>query len=280
MKSMKMNNGLMIPSVGFGTYQSADGEEAKNSVIKAIELGYTHIDGAAIYKNEVSVGAGIKESGIKREELFLTSKVWNSERGYNSTLRAFEKTIADLGVDYLDLYLIHWPANEKQFSDNWREINRDTWRAMEYLNEQGVVKSIGLSNFLVNHLEPLLGDINVAPAINQIEFHPGFWQQETTEYCQERGIIVEGWSPLGVGKLINNDVLVALAAKYGKTTAQIALRWSLQHNVIPLPKSVTPSRIAENLDIYDFELSVDDMVTIDEIPHLAWSGLDPNNVDF
>ncbi len=279
MQSKKMNNELLIPALGYGTWQAPNGNVAKDSVKKALELGYKHIDTAAIYGNEKSVGEGITESGVERSEIFLTSKVWNAERGYDKTLKAFEKTISDLKTDYLDLYLIHWPANAKQFH-NWAEINLDTWRALEHLNKQGLVKTIGVSNFLENHLEPLLSQAEIIPAINQIEFHPGYWQQETVEYCQNKGIIVQAWSPLGVGQIINHELLLQLAAKYGKTTAQIALRWVLQHNVIPLPKSVTPSRIEQNMKVFDFEILTEDMNLIDSIPQCAFSGLNPNEIDF
>ncbi len=279
MQTIKMNNGLSIPTVGYGTYLAPDGDVAKNGVIKAIELGYRHIDGAACYKNEKSVGEGIRDCGINRDEIFLTSKVWNTERGYDKTLKAFEKTINDLGVDYLDLYLIHWPANEMHYK-NWKELNLDTWRALEHLNQKGLAKSIGVSNFLVNHLEPLLDQAKIVPAINQIEFHPGYWQPETTKYCQEKGIIIEGWAPLGAGKLLENELLLSLAAKYGKTVSQIALRWSVQRNAVPLPKSVTPSRIAENLNIFDFEISSEDIQLIDQMPQCAWSGGNPNEANY
>ncbi len=279
MKSIKLNDGNLIPQLGYGTFQAPNGDIAISSVQQAIEMGFKHIDAAAVYGNEISVGEGIKRSGVDRSELFITSKVWNSERGYDRTLRAFEETLSDLDLDYLDLYLIHWPANAMRFT-NWKEINVDTWRALEYLKKEGRVKSIGVSNFLVNHLEPLLDEAEIQPVVNQIEFHPGHMQKEIVEFCQSRGIVIEGWSPLGVGKLIGNEVLVAIAKKHNKSTAQIALRWSIQHHVIPLPKSVTPSRMKENLNIFDFELSDEEMMMIDKIPDIAFSGLNPNSVSF
>lgn len=194
-----LSNGYSIPCVGFGTWQTPDGETAVNAIKAAITSGYRHIDAAAVYENEKSVGLGIAESNIKREELFITSKVWNAERGYDKTLKAFEKTCADLGVEYLDLYLIHWPAVKNQY-DNWEEINLDTWKAMTELYKAGKIKSIGVSNFLPHHLEALM-QTEVKPMVNQIEFHPGLLQTETVAYCNEHNILVEAWSPLGTGKM-------------------------------------------------------------------------------
>ncbi len=279
MKSIKLNDGNLIPQIGYGTYQAPEGDVAISSVQLAIEMGYRHIDAAALYGNEVSVGEGIKRSGVDRAEIFVTSKVWNTDRGYDRTIRAFERTLSDLGLDYLDLYLIHWPANAMRFP-NWKEINIDTWRALEDLKKQGKVKSIGVCNFMVNQLEPLLEEAEIQPAVNQIEFHPGHTQKEVVDFCQSRGIVIEGWSPLGVGKLIGNEVLVSIAKNHNRSTAQVALRWAVQHNVIPLPKSVTPSRMKENMNVFDFELSSEEMKMIDQMPSMAFSGFDPNRVTF
>lgn len=276
----QLNNGVLIPAIGFGTWQTPDGSVAVDSVIEALRLGYRHIDTAAIYGNEVSVGQGIARSGVDRRSIFVTSKVWNNERGYDSTLRAFDKTMSDLNLDYLDLYLIHWPAVAAQFADNWSDINYDTWRAMERLVADGRVRAVGLSNFMPHHIKPLLEKASIVPAVNQIEFHPGQMQSECVEFCKSNNIVVEAWSPLGTGRLLDNELLVPLAEKYGKSVAQLCIRWALQHQVVVLPKSVTPSRIAQNLEVYDFKISDADMAAIDAMPYSGGSGLDPDKVDF
>lgn len=278
-KCFKLSNGYEIPQVGFGTWQTPNGETAMQAVKAALQCGYRHIDTAAIYGNEKSVGEGIRKSGVCREDLFVTSKVWNTERGYEKTLAAFDKTLADLGLEYLDLYLIHWPANEKQF-ENWQEINKDTWRAMETLYLEGKIKSIGVSNFLVHHLEPLLAVAKIEPMINQIEFHPGQMQLNTVEFCKRNQILVEAWSPLGTGRMLSNSTLMAIAEKYQKSVAQLCIRWCLQNEVLPLPKSVTPSRIEENTEVFDFVLSVEDMKIINDMKYCGGSGLNPNEVEF
>lgn len=278
-EKFRLNNDIEIPSIGFGTWQTPDGETAVLAVKTALENGYRHIDAAAIYKNEVSVGLGIKESGIKREELFITSKVWNTERGYEKTKLAVEKTLEDLDLDYLDLYLIHWPANKKQFS-NWKEINQETWKAMEELYKSGKIKAIGVSNFLPHHLEALLETAEIKPMVNQIEYHPGLIQKETVEFCKKHDILIEAWSPLGTGRLLGNSDLKFIAKKYNKSVAQLCIKWVLQNGILPLPKSVTPSRILENKDVFDFEISKEDMNRINEMENVGGSGLNPDEVDF
>ncbi len=273
-----LNNGYEIPCVGFGTWQTPDGETAVMAVSEAIRAGYRHIDTAACYGNEVGVGQGIKKSGIEREKLFVTSKVWNTERGYEKTIAAFEKTLSDLGLDYLDLYLIHWPASSSQY-DNWEEINLETWKAMTELYEAGRIKSIGVSNFMPHHLEALM-KTEVPPMVNQIEYHPGLTQAETVDYCKKHGILVEAWSPLGTGRMLNNEMLKSIAAKYEKSVAQLCIRWCLQNRVLPLPKSITPSRIMENTDVFDFEIMAEDMRSINDMPYFGGSGLHPDKVDF
>lgn len=278
-KDFKLSNGVQIPSVGFGTWQTPDGTTAVEAVQCAIAAGYRHIDTAAVYGNEKSVGEGVARSGIAREEIFVTSKVWNIERGYDTTLRAFHRTLDDLRLDYLDLYLIHWPATEYRFAD-WRQINADTWRALETLYNEGKIRAIGVSNFLPHHLEALLDRATVKPMVNQIEFHPGFIQQECTDFCRANGILVEAWSPLGTGRMLTNETLKGIAARYGKSVAQLCIRWALQHGVLPLPKSVTPERIRENLDVFGFEISDADMQIIDSMEYCGGSGLDPDEIDF
>ena len=276
--AFKLKNGVEIPCVGYGTWQTPDGEVAKQSVIEALKLGYRHIDTAAAYGNEKSVGEAIKESGVKREDIFVTSKLWNKCRGYETTIAAFNKTLEDLGLEYLDLYLIHWPANEKQFK-NWNEINVDTWKAMVELYKAGKIKSIGVSNFRKHHLASLL-EFDVIPMVNQIEYHPGYMQEDLVEYCKSLGILVEGWSPLGTGRVLQNETLIKVAEKYSRSVAQICIKWALQKDILPLPKSVTPSRIEENAKVFDFELSAEDIKTIDNIGECGFSSLDPDEVEF
>ena len=276
--ALRLLNGIEIPCIGFGTWQTPDGETAVTAVKAAIEAGYRHIDTAAAYGNEESVGKAIRESGIPRAELFITSKVWNTDRGYESTLQAFEKTLERLGTDYLDLYLIHWPANSTQFED-WAQINLETWRAMTDLYKAGRIRAIGVSNFLPKHLEPLM-ETEVKPMVNQIEYHPGQMQEETVSYCKENGILIEAWSPLGTGKMLSNETLMAIAEKYHKSVAHLCIRWCMQNGTLPLPKSITPSRIADNLEVFDFEISEEDMKTINQMEYFGGSGLNPDTIDF
>ncbi len=277
--SVTLNNGIIIPSIGYGTWQTADGEIAVNCVKSAIEAGYTHLDTAAIYGNEKSVGHAIKESGVDRSKLFVTSKLWNTERGYDKAMTAFDLTLNNLQLDYLDLYLIHWPANAKQFS-NWKEINAETWKALEVLYKAGRIKAIGTSNFLRPYLEALLESADVKPAVNQIEFHPGFRQEETVAFSKANNIAVEAWSPLGTGKMIDNELLKSIAGGYNKSVAQLCIRWVLQNGVIPLPKSTNAGRIKENLEVFDFEIREEDMQTINGMEYFGGSGLNPDEVGF
>ncbi len=283
MKNFRLNNGTEIPAIGLGTWQTPDGETAVKAVSHAIKCGYRHVDAAAVYGNEQSVGEGISkgllEAGLKREELFVTSKVWNTERGYDRTMRAFEKTVGDLGLDYLDLYLIHWPANARQFTD-WQALNAETWRAMEDLYKAGRIRSIGVSNFYAHHLCALMKDAEVMPMVNQIEFHPGFMQKEVVDFCRQHDILVEAWSPLGTGKMLSNETLLSVADKYECSVAQLCVRWVLQNGVLPLPKSITPSRIEENLNVDGFTISDTDMAIINAMEYCGGSGLNADEVDF
>ncbi|MDR2122119.1 MAG: aldo/keto reductase [Flavobacteriaceae bacterium] len=272
----KLNNGVEIPCIGFGTWQAPDGQTAVDAVRYAVELGYRHIDTAAIYGNEKSVGKAIAESETDRKELFITTKLWNTERGYDTTLKAFEKSIQKLGLEYLDLYLIHWPANK----ENTEKINSDTWKAFEKLYKDGLIRSIGVSNFLPHHLQPLLDTAEIIPAVNQIEYHPGYTQSEAVEFCKSNNILIQAWSPLGSGRLLQDPGLTEIAEKYNKSVAQLCIKWCLQNDTLPLPKSVTPQRIAENIRIFDFTISETDMKVINQISDLGGSGLHPDKVDF
>ncbi len=279
MKVYKLKNGVTVPQVGFGTWQIEEGELAFNAVKTALEVGYRHIDTAAVYGNEVSVGNAINESNLKREEVFVTSKLWNSDRGYEETLKAFEVSLKKLNLEYMDLYLLHWPANAKQF-ENWREINASSWKALEKLYDEGKVKAIGVSNFLKEHLEALLPFATIKPMVNQIEFHPGFMQEDTIALCEKELILIEAWSPLGSGRMLDNEVLIEIAKKYNVSVAQLCIRWILQKGHLPLPKSVTPERIKNNLDVYSFTISDEDVNRIDALPYIGGSGLNPSEVDF
>lgn len=278
---LRLNNGVTIPCVGYGTFRTP-ADVAEQAVADAIEVGYRHIDTAAVYGNEEAVGKGIKDSGIDRHRLFVTSKLWNTERGYESTKKALDESLEKLGMDYLDLYLIHWPANQKQFGDRAAEINAETWRAMEDAYHEGKIRALGLSNFMPHHVTDLMKTAKVAPAVDQIEVHPGWPHTQEVKYLQAHNILVEAWGPLGGqgAKVLTNPTMENLAAKYGKTTAQISLRWILQQGVLPLPKSVHPDRMVQNTQIFDFELSDEDMKTISELPNLGGQCKDPDEVDF
>lgn len=274
-----LNNGVKIPIVGFGTWQSKDGAEAYEAVKAALKAGYRHIDTAAAYGNEESVGKAIKDSGIDRKELFVTSKLWNDDHGYDSAKKALDLSLEKLGLDYLDLYLIHWP-NPIKFRNEWQEKNADSWRAMEEGLDNGKVHAIGVSNFRPHHLDELLKTAKVTPAVNQIFLNPSDTEDETVAYNNEHNILSEAYSPLGTGKIFTIPELKDIAAKYDKSVAQIVIRWSLQHGFLPLPKSVHADRIQQNTDIFDFELSDEDVKVIDGFHGVAGLATDPDTATF
>jgi methylglyoxal/glyoxal reductase len=264
-----LSNGVKMPWVGLGVFKVTEGEEVIQSVKAAIKNGYISIDTAAIYGNEEGVGQAIKDSGVPREDLFITTKLWNSEQGYESTLKAFETSLTKLGLDYLDLYLIHWPGKDKY---------KETWKAFEKLYKEGRVRAIGVSNFQVHHLEDLISSAEIKPMVNQVEFHPHLTQKELLAYCKNEGIQLEAWSPLKQGKLLSEPVLEDLAHKYNKSVAQVILRWDLQHGVVTIPKSIKEHRIIENADIFDFELSTEDMDKIDGLNQDSRAGSHPDTM--
>lgn len=266
-----LHNGVKMPWFGLGVWKMGNDEEVVQAVKSALDFGYRSIDTAAAYQNEEGVGRAIKESGIPREEIFLTSKVWNSDQGYETTLKAFEATRERLGVDQLDLYLIHWPVEGKY---------KETWRAMEEIYEQGKVRAIGVSNFHPHHLRDLAAEAKVKPLVNQVEFHPLLSQEELRSFCKGEEIQVEAYSPLAHGKLLDHSLLNQIGEKYGKSPAQVMIRWDLQHGVVSIPKSSNPERIRENGSVFDFELTKEEMEQIDGLNRNERVGADPDNFDF
>lgn len=279
MKAFKLNNTIEIPAIGFGTWQIEDGEKVINAVLNAIDEGYRHIDTAFFYHNEKGIGQAIKQTNVNRNQLFITTKVWNTDRGYEQTLKAFETSLQNLQLDYIDLYLIHWPANAIQFED-WKEINAQTWKALEKLYKDGKVKAIGVCNFMVNHLEALLETCEIKPMVNQIEFHPGHTQSEVVAFCKQNDILVEGWSPIGQGKILDNDLLLSIAKKYQVNVGQLCIQFALQQGILPLPKSVTPMNIKNNFHLPEFKISDQDLNAILKMPSTGFTGLNPNEVTF
>lgn len=265
-----LNNGVRMPWLGLGVWKTKEGEEVVQAVQYALEAGYRSIDTAAVYGNEAGVGQAIQASSIPRDQLFITTKVWNADQGYDSTLRAFEESRRKLQLEVIDLYLIHWPGKDKY---------KETWKALEKLYKDGLVRTIGVSNFKVHHLEDLLQDSEIVPAVNQVEFHPLLIQQELRTFCKDHKIQLEAWSPLMQGNL-DLPLLSELAGKYGKTPAQIILRWDLQHGVVTIPKSIRESRIRENIDVFDFTLSDEDMARLDGLNQDRRFGPDPDTIEF
>ncbi len=269
--NVTLHNGISMPQLGFGVWKMENGDEVINSVKDALATGYRSIDTAKAYRNEEGVGQALKQSGLKREEIFLTTKLKNQDQGYQSTLDAFEGSLELLDTDYLDLYLIHWPGKDRYI---------ETWKAFEKLYEDGRVRAIGVCNFEIHHLETLKAESTIIPMVNQIELHPLLNQKELRQYCQERNILVEAWSPLAQGDLLHDPILEGIAHNYGKTIAQVILRWDLQHGLITIPKSSTPERIRSNFNIFDFELTSADMQTIDEMNTNVRKGSHPDQLLF
>ncbi len=263
-----LNNNVKMPCLGFGTYKVENGPSVIDSVKEALKIGYVHIDTASFYNNETGVATAIRESEVPREEIFLVSKVWNSDQSYEKTLKAFEASIKNLGTDYLDLYLIHWPS----------PLHNECWRAIEKLYKEGYIRAIGVSNFTVSHLKNLMKNAEIMPMVNQVEFHPRLMQNELREFCKKSSIQLEAWSPLMRGKIFEIPLLEELARKYKKTVSQIVLRWDLQMGVVTIPKSITPSRIRENADIFDFQIEEEDIIKIKQLDKGLRVGSDPNKV--
>ena len=278
-KTFILSNQVEMPKIGYGTLRIPNDAQGVQIIQEAIRAGYRNIDTAAKYGNEAAVGTAVRECGVPREELFIASKLNNTERGYETTIADFERALKVMGMDYLDLYMIHWPAGSYHHPD-WEEINLSTWRALEKLYKDGKVRSIGVSNFWPHHLKALTDHCEIPPMVNQIKVQPGHMLAEIVRYCQYAGIQVEAYSPLGSGDLINSTELAQLAEKYQKTSAQIILRWCLQHDVSPIPRSTNPERMKQNLDVFDFELSPEDMEVLDDLPNDLPDGLkDPDKLD-
>jgi diketogulonate reductase-like aldo/keto reductase len=266
-----LNDGLKMPWLGFGVFKVNDGEEVENAVKSALETGYRHIDTAALYGNERGVGKAIRASGVPREEIFLTTKVWNEDQRKQRITEAFEDSLKRLGTDYVDLYLIHWPV---------KGLYLETWKKMEEIYQSGRAKAIGVSNFLVHHIEDILSISPIIPAVNQVEFHPFLRQPELLQFCQSKNIQLEAWAPLVQGGFVGVRDFEQIAEKYQKSPAQVILRWDLQHQVVTIPKSTNAKRIAENANIFDFELSTEDMLKIDQLDKGKRVGPDPDQFDF
>jgi diketogulonate reductase-like aldo/keto reductase len=273
-----LSNGKTLPCIGYGTYLASDAD-ARAGTALALSLGYRHIDTAEVYENEKGVGQGVKDSGIPREQIFITSKVWNTHHGYENTMRAFDSTLKNLGTDYVDLYLIHWPI-AKNFKEFYPSVMLDTYRALETIYKSGLAKAIGVSNFLAHHLKTLINNCEIPPMVDQIELHVGYRQEEAVAFCKEHGIVLEAWSPICKGRAFELPTVKRISQKIGKTPAQVLIRWCMQKGYVPLPKSVTPARIAENLDVFDFELSPEDMEELDAIEGVGRLGSHPDSCNF
>ncbi|MHA2309597.1 MAG: aldo/keto reductase [Candidatus Heimdallarchaeaceae archaeon] len=266
---LKMNNGVEIPLIGLGTYLSESGSIVENAVQTALNVGYRHIDTAKFYFNEESIGKAVRNSSIPRNEIFVTTKLWNSDHGYNKALIALEESLKRLDIEYIDLFLIHWPVEN---------LRNETWKALEKVYKEGMCRAIGVSNYTINHLKELLEICEIKPTVNQVEFHPFLYQKELMEFCQNNDIILEGYSPFAKGQRINDPKLTTVAEKYDKTNAQIIVRWHLQHNVVVIPKSSKKQRIVENSNVYDFSIAEEDMDYLDSLNENFRCTWDPTNM--
>lgn len=269
-KYMELINEVKMPAIGIGTYKTGSDEETAHAVKFAIEAGYRHIDAAAFYGNEIGVGKGIKESGVKREDIFLVTKLWNDDHGYDKTMEAFNKSLERLQVEYLDLYLIHWPT----------KLNSETWRAFEELYESGKVRAIGVCNFKEGHLEELKESAKIMPMVNQVEVHPFNTRKKLREYCKVNNIQMVAWSPISRGRVLTNELLIKLSEKYSKTITQVVLKWHIQNGVVPIPKSSNEGRIKENFEVFDFEIAKEDMELIASLNEDKSVTAGPDNTTF
>ena len=269
-----LNNGVEIPAIAFGTYKAADGKSA-DVIRAAIEAGYRYFDTASFYGTETYLAQAVRESEISRDEIFIASKLWKTEMGYENVKYAFERSLDKLNTDYLDLYLIHWPLPDPEYKD-WKQLDKETWRAMEELYQAGKVRAIGLSNFLPHHIDNILEDCTVRPAVDQIEYHPGYSQEAAVQYCKERDILVQAWSPIGRQRVLEEPLVLELAGKYAVSPAQICLKFAVQRGIIPLPKSSSVERMKENLDLYSFEMEREDIWRLATMPQAGWSGEHPD----
>ena len=276
---LALSNGIQMPCMGFGTWQVPADSTLEETVVSALQIGYRFFDTAQIYGNASAIGRGIQASGIPREKIFISSKIWTSSRSYDGVMRAFSNILDDLKTSYLDQLLIHWPATQGE-PMIWQSQNAGTWRALEELYDKGAVKVIGVSNFLPHHLVPLLARARIRPMVNQLEIHPGYPQFATVNFCFKQGIAVQAWSPLGRGGLTHHPILIELGEKYGVTPAQIAIRWSLQHGFVPIVKALDIGHMKSNIDSFGFTLSDDDMKQLDMMQQVAFSGLHPDTVTF
>lgn len=275
----KLSNNVFIPCLGLETRQMQPGLDLEATLEAAVSLGYRRFDTASAYGNEQCLGKVLRESGHTRSEFFVSTKLWVTDRTYNKALSAFERSIDALGFDYVDLYLVHWPETHGD-SILWQSVNTGTWRAMEKLYSSGRARAIGVCNFLTHHIVPLLARAEITPMVNQLEFHPGYWQKSTVDFCQKKGIHVSAWDPFGRSDVLPDAILQIIARKYKVSEAQVSLRWCLQHGVSPLPRTLNKEELAEYTRLFDFRLNVKEMTALDEIPQSCFSGLDPDHVSF